>query len=189
MVDCFGRSFQLLFCLSQLFECEKIQRIVRSDSSRKIPKNSSVLILIGMVNDNNRMDEKGNTKGSPKKYVAGYVRTAVVSDGNEIVAQIEKIVKMAKGRDGFNVERIYIDNGCSGLDTNHSQMKNLMKDIEKGYIKEVYASSPSRISRNFESYCEFVEFAKKNGVRVVDSIDASPNLGNGFFKHVEMPGI
>lgn len=175
------------FLPPQLFECEKIQRIVRSDSSRKIPKNSSVLILIGMINDNNRMDKKGNIKGIREKYVAGYIRTAAASDGNEIVSQIETIVKMAKGRDGFNVERIYIDNGCSGLDTNHSQMKSLMKDIKKGRIKEVYANIPSIISRNFESYCEFVEFAKKNGVRIVDSIDASPKLGKDSFKYVEMP--
>ena len=140
-----------------------------------------------MVNDNNRMDKKGNIKGIREKYVAGYIRTAAASDGNEIVSQIETIVKMAKGRDGFNVERIYIDNGCSGLDTNHSQMKSLMKDIKKGRIKEVYANIPSIISRNFESYCEFVEFAKKNGVRIVDSIDASPKLGKDSFKYVEMP--
>ena len=187
MVDCFSRSFQLLFGLLQLYECEKIQRIVRSDSSREIPKNNLVLILIGMINDNNSMDEKGNIKGSPEKYVAGYVRTAVVSDGNEIVAQIEKIVKMAKGRDGFNMEHIYIDNGCSGLNTSNPQMRSLIRDIKKGRIKEVYASSPSRISRNSESYCEFVEFAKKNGVRIVDSIDASPKLGKDSFKYVEMP--
>ena len=135
------------------------------------------------------MNKIGNKTETPKKYVVGYVRKAVFSDGKDIVEQIAKIAKMAKRRAGFNIEHIYIDNGCSGLNTNNPQMRSLIRDIKKGRIKEVYARSPSRISRKSESYCESVEFAKKNRVRIVDSIDASPKLGKSFFKYMEMPGM
>lgn len=133
------------------------------------------------------MNKIGNKTETPKKYVVGYVRTAVFSDGKDIVKQIAKIAEMAKRRAGFNIEHIYIDNGCSGLNTNNPQMRSLMRDMKKGRIKEVYTSNPSRISRNLESYSEFVELAKKNEVRVVDRVDDCPKRGYDYSGCAKMP--
>jgi DNA invertase Pin-like site-specific DNA recombinase len=102
--------------------------------------------------------------------VALYCRVA--SADEDVLAMQERLLRAyadANGYkdDGFVEQRVYRDNGVSGLSMDRPGMNRLAEDIRAGGIRTVIVMDISRVSRNFSHTLDWLEFLKRHDVKFI----------------------
>lgn len=83
------------------------------------------------------------------KIVAGYCRSASVSEGGSSSVDEQKKVlrQLAKDR-RIVIRQLYVDEGASGMTPKRTALKRLLRDCEDGKISTVLIPSLDRIARD-----------------------------------------
>jgi len=126
-----------------------------------------------------------------EKLVAGYVRTATVSqDRNGLSTEIqgEKIREFCKAK-GYRLSKMFSDSGCSGANLNRPAFKDLSAKISKGKISKVICLDRSRLSRNVADFPILKSLFKKHDVELVFLSDTSASEDTYFKYFDEMMAI
>lgn len=117
----------------------------------------------------------------PKRYAVGYVRVSTIMQkelGFSILAQIDAIEKHCLSK-GFDLKKIYKDEGISGKDIkNRSQLLLMLDEIQPGEVLVVFSISRFSRDANFLSniFKHFEE--KKVSVNIID-IGADTSTDHG----------
>lgn len=107
---------------------------------------------------------------SPKRPVAGYLRSATQLEGDSLRNQLEAVVRYARDR-GMQLVRIYCDECGSGLRIDgRPGLGQLLRDVESGAgdFEAVLLLDPSRWSRSLNpNHVWFLENrCSENGIAV-----------------------
>ncbi|MCI8273736.1 MAG: recombinase family protein [Clostridia bacterium] len=141
-----------------------------------------------MVQDIKKEQKATNYEKDNKKYkVAAYLRLSQEDGDKEvsdsIVSQrniIEK--KVEEMGEEFIIEKYYIDDGYTGLNTNRPNFQKMIQDIENGKINCIMTKDLSRLSRNSFEANYYIElyFLEKNirYISVLDNVDTGTKNAN-----------
>lgn len=121
-----------------------------------------------------------------KLRAAIYVRvstTEQAEEGFSIKAQTEKLKNFANAKD-YNFVKTYTDPGFSGAKLERPALKELINDIEKGFIDIVLVYKLDRLSRSQKNTLYLIEDVfLKNSVQFVsmqESFDTSTSFGRAM---------
>ena len=110
------------------------------------------------------------------KKCVGYIRTAEESDF-EIENQI-KSIKYYANSNNLDVTNIFIDNGCTGANSNRTGFKQMQSYISNNNVDVLLVKSIDRISRDINKFSKFYKRLKELGIQIytidnenIDSID------------------
>ena len=78
--------------------------------------------------------------------------------------QEELAEKNRQGGDVWREERLYVERGRSGKDTNRPEFQAMLKDVEQERLDIVLCTELSRISRSVVDFLHFVQFLKDRRV-------------------------
>lgn len=115
-----------------------------------------------------------------KKAVVGYVRTAAIPQVKvdiSVDAQEEQIKKYCKAK-GYEVTKVFSDNGRSGANLERPGIQALLAEAVAGRIAKVICLDFSRLSRNTMDFLVLKSLLKKNGVEIVDVTGANISEDN-----------
>lgn len=121
------------------------------------------------------------------KIVALYVRLSRddenEGDSNSIAHQIEILTKYCKDR-GISQYKVYKDDGFSGTNFNRPGFREMLDDIEAGFVETVIVKDMSRFGRNYLEVGMYTEIRfPEMGVRFIavnDGVDSDDQMGNDF---------
>ncbi|MDD4938124.1 MAG: recombinase family protein [Candidatus Shapirobacteria bacterium] len=100
-----------------------------------------------------------------KKTIVGYVRSAT-TDSLAIRDQKKRIRQYCKTQ-GYKLSRVFVDNGCSGVNLNRPGLQELLMETAKQNISKVISVDVDRLSRNLLDYVFIKSEFKKHKVEVV----------------------
>ena len=96
-------------------------------------------------------------------------------DSNSIANQKRMLTKYAK-ENGFHNTRFYVDDGYTGTNFNRPGFKQMIEDVELGYISTIIVKDMSRLGREYLGVGEYTEIIfPDRGVRFIainDGIDS-----------------
>jgi site-specific DNA recombinase len=101
--------------------------------------------------------------------VAAYARVSTDHEGQEtsLAAQTDYYKKKITEHPGWEFVKIYVDDGFSGLSTNHREgFNHMMEDCLAGHIDLVLTKSISRLARNTVDTVTTIRKLKEKGVGV-----------------------
>lgn len=106
---------------------------------------------------------------SVKKRVAAYCRvsTDLEEQQSSITLQIEAYKRIINSNPGWELVRIYADEGLSGTSVgNRIEFQRMIKDAYDGKIDTIIAKSISRFARNTIDTLEYTRELQKRGINV-----------------------
>lgn len=77
-------------------------------------------------------------------------------DSNSIANQKRMLTKYAK-ENGFHNTRFYVDDGYTGTNFNRPGFKQMIEDVELGYISTIIVKDMSRLGREYLGVGEYTE--------------------------------
>ncbi len=105
------------------------------------------------------------------------------TESNSITSQKESLTDYVK-RQGWFLHKVYIDDGYSGVSFDRPAFKDMISDIEKGYLNCVVVKDLSRLGRNYLDSGYYIEkYFPEHNIRFVavndslDSIDGENDFG------------
>ncbi|MDE7162422.1 MAG: recombinase family protein [Anaeroplasmataceae bacterium] len=105
------------------------------------------------------------------------------TESNSITSQKESLTDYVKRR-GWFLHKVYIDDGFSGVSFDRPAFKDMISDIEKGYLNCVVVKDLSRLGRNYLDSGYYIEkYFPEHNIRFVavndslDSIDGENDFG------------
>ncbi len=105
------------------------------------------------------------------------------TESNSITSQKESLTDYVK-RQGWFLHKVYIDDGFSGVSFDRPAFKDMISDIEKGYLNCVVVKDLSRLGRNYLESGYYIEkYFPEHNIRFVavndslDSIDGENDFG------------
>jgi len=107
---------------------------------------------------------------TPKKNVVLYARTSM-SDQNSNT-QLMALRDYCNRMD-YNITHEYVDDGCSGKDTNRPQFELLMNDMREKRFNTILTFKIDRIGRSLQHLLSFLQELRK---KQIDFISLSENL-------------
>lgn len=105
-----------------------------------------------------------------KKIVAAYCRTAHADD---LAIELQKatLIRYAEEH-GYNDNIIfYVDNGCSGINSDRLAFQKLNQDIADGKVKAVIVRSLSRIGRDTEMLLKWIRGLREKSISLLSVSD------------------
>lgn len=100
------------------------------------------------------------------------------SDSESVINQKELLRNFVKGNH-FNLYGEYVDDGFSGTDFERPGFKNLIEDIEKGYINCVIVKDLSRLGRDHILTGYYIEkYFPENNIRFISIIESYDSFKN-----------
>lgn len=106
-----------------------------------------------------------------KKLIVGYVRSAV--EDNLSIKEQEKQIREYCLKNGYELSKVFIDNGCSGANPNRPALQELLIEAVKGNMSKVICLGLDRLSRNPLDYVFIESQLKKYGVEIVTTTGVS----------------
>jgi len=113
------------------------------------------------------------SKNKPQKAIVGYVRSAIQDDLS--VKKQEKQIRKYCLENRYKLAKVFIDNGCSGANTNRPALQELLVEASVGKISKVVCLDLSRLSRNTFEYASIKSQLKKYGVKLVCTTGIASN--------------
>ncbi|MEM1484941.1 recombinase family protein [Oscillospiraceae bacterium PP1C4] len=118
--------------------------------------------------------------------IAFYARQSVERENSvSIETQLDFCKSMMKPNERGEKTREYIDEGCSGGNTNREGFLKMMRDIEHGKIKKVIVYKLDRISRSLNDFVGILQTFKDHHVEFIssqESFDTSSIYGDLILK-------
>lgn len=110
------------------------------------------------------------------------------TESNSITSQKESLTDYVK-RQGWFLQKVYIDDGFSGVSFDRPAFKNMISDIEKGYLNCVLVKDLSRLGRNYLDSGYYIEkYFPEHNIRFIavnDSLDSNDGENDfGPFKNI-----
>ena len=124
--------------------------------------------------------KQSNSKKNREQTAALYVRLSrddnMDGDSYSIINQKKLLSKVAKEK-GFTKLLTFSDDGISGVTMERPGYKELIQEIEKGYISAVFVKDLSRLGRNYIEVGKLTEdFFPEHDIRLIavsDGIDTA----------------
>ncbi len=113
------------------------------------------------------------SKNKLQKAIVGYVRSAIKDDLS--VKKQGKQIREYCLENGYKLAKVFIDNGCSGANTNRPALQELLVEVSVGKISKVVCLDLSRLSRNTFEYATIKSQLKKHGVELVCTTGIASN--------------
>lgn len=109
-------------------------------------------------------------------------------ESNSITSQKESLTDYVK-RQGWLLHKVYIDDGFSGVSFDRPAFKDMISDIEKGYLNCVVVKDLSRLGRNYLDSGYYIEkYFPEHRIRFIavnDSLDSNDGENDfGPFKNI-----
>ena len=118
--------------------------------------------------------------------IALYVRQSVERENSvSIETQLDYCRSMLRPDERETKIVEYIDEGCSGGNTNRSGFQKMMRDIQRNSIQKVIVYKLDRISRSLNDFVGILQIFKEHGVEFVssqESFDTSTPYGDLILK-------
>ncbi|MCM1556715.1 MAG: recombinase family protein [Anaeroplasma bactoclasticum] len=110
------------------------------------------------------------------------------TESNSITSQKESLTDYVK-RQGWFLHKVYIDDGFSGVSFDRPAFKDMISDIEKGYLNCIVVKDLSRLGRNYLDSGYYIEkYFPEHNIRFVavnDSLDTLEGENDfGPFKNI-----
>lgn len=110
------------------------------------------------------------------------------TESNSITSQKESLTDYVKQR-GWFLHKVYIDDGFSGVSFDRPAFKDMIFDIEKGYLNCVVVKDLSRLGRNYLDSGYYIEkYFPEHRIRFIavnDSLDSNDGENDfGPFKNI-----
>lgn len=119
----------------------------------------------------NTMYKYSGEMDSSNMRVFGYARTSTFLQEASIDAQKKKIKQYCEMKE-WTLEKLYVDKGKSGANTDRPAWQKLMKEIEEGRIQAVVFTKFDRVARSLSDLLIIVDGLEKKNVNLC-SIDDS----------------
>ena len=120
-------------------------------------------------------------------HIAIYCRISISEDGKRESASIQsqehRCRQAIDSRELKNREdniKLYIDDGCSGKDTNRPAFQRLYSSIGRDEVSHLFVTEVSRISRKSADFHNFLEKMRAHNVKFVslkECVDQTTPLG------------
>lgn len=110
-----------------------------------------------------------------------YVR---VSTADQTTLNQEIELKRYCEREGFEIYKLYKDEGVSGAKTSRPALNNLLMDMRKREFQAVIVWKFDRLGRSTQHLLQVLEEMKNKGVRLIatsQNIDTATPMGKFFF--------
>lgn len=107
-----------------------------------------------------------NPSPTPKPKAAAYGRISTVVHGQDIANQIEPIKQVAEAR-GFDLVKIYKDEGISGATERRKGLDEMLADAKRGAFKVLVVMELSRIARDVRHLLNTLHELHEAGVSLV----------------------
>jgi DNA invertase Pin-like site-specific DNA recombinase len=120
-----------------------------------------------------------------KKKAVIYCRVSTkeqVEEGNSLITQEKNCTEYAE-KNGYSVERVYIEQGESAKTADRTELKKLLSfcTTKKNEIKAVIAYKIDRISRNIDDYSQIRIQLKRFGVEIKSTSEKFEDTAAGRF--------
>ena len=96
--------------------------------------------------------------------IAIYARQSIEKDNSiSCDTQIEQCKYCLKPDERKEKLLVYVDEGFTGANTNRADFQRMMRDVERGKIKKIYAYKFDRISRSVADFADMINIFDKYG--------------------------
>lgn len=99
------------------------------------------------------------------KKVAIYCR--VVSKNRNEIKKQKEILKNYCNENNYEIYKIYIDNGYSGLDDNRPNYNKLLNDLKKNMFDTIIVRDMSRLGRSFIKLEKVIKLLENNNCNLI----------------------
>lgn len=99
------------------------------------------------------------------KKVAIYCR--VVSKNRIEIKKQKEILKNYCNENNYEIYKIYIDNGYSGLDDNRPNYNKLLNDLKKNMFDTIIVRDMSRLGRSFIKLEKVIKLLENNNCNLI----------------------
>jgi site-specific DNA recombinase len=126
-------------------------------------------------------------KEEKKMKVDLYIRVSTerqAKEGDSLEEQESELKKFCEYR-GFKINRIYIERGKSGGNTNRPEYQKLIKDVEQKRIKAVIVKKLDRLSRSLLDFEQFMLVLQKNEMEFIslkENFDTTSAMGKAMLR-------
>ena len=104
--------------------------------------------------------------GSPKLKAAAYFRISTLVHGQDIANQLEPIKQVASAR-GFDLVKVYKDEGISGATERRRGLDQLLADSKRGVFRVLIVMELSRVARDVRHLLNTLHELNQAGISLV----------------------
>ena len=121
------------------------------------------------------------------KKVAIYCRVA--SKNRVEIKKQKEILKNYCNENNYEIYKIYIDNGYSGIDDNRPNYNKLLNDLKKNIFDTIIVRDMSRLGRSFIKLEKVIKLLENNNCNLIclnEDINSKKTVGKLFLKCVSL---
>ena len=121
------------------------------------------------------------------KKVAIYCRVA--SKNRVEIKKQKEILKNYCNENNYEIYKIYIDNGYSGIDDNRPNYNKLLNDLKKKIFDTIIVRDMSRLGRSFIKLEKVIKLLENNNCNLIclnEDINSKKTVGKLFLKCVSL---
>lgn len=121
------------------------------------------------------------------KKVAIYCRVA--SKNRVEIKKQKEILKNYCNENNYEIYKIYIDNGYSGIDDNRPNYNKLLNDLKKNIFDTIIVRDMSRLGRSFIKLEKVIKLLENNNCNLIclnEDINSKKAVGKLFLKCVSL---
>lgn len=116
------------------------------------------------------------------KLIVGYVRSAVKNDLS--VKSQEKSINDYCLKNGVELAKVFVDNGCSGANLQRPALNKLITEAKAGKIKEIIAYDSARLTRSISDFIALKGLMEQCKVEVRTIMGSTTNPNDEFFNEI-----
>ncbi len=121
------------------------------------------------------------------KKVAIYCRVA--SKNRVEIKKQKEILKNYCNENNYEIHKIYIDNGYSGIDDNRPNYNKLLNDLKKNIFDTIIVRDMSRLGRSIIKLEKVIKLLENNNCNLIclnEDINSKKAVGKLFLKCVSL---